>query len=73
MNMVWLLVPDRLLALGISKSTDVLTFSQTTISRVDGEWSKKGKKKYIYPVRGSCVAENASLMGEVSGEWADWF
>ncbi len=29
-------------------------------------------KKRKYPVSGSCVDENALLMSEVRGEWADW-
>ncbi len=30
------------------------------------------EKKRKYPVSGSCVDENALLMSEVRGEWADW-
>ncbi len=29
-------------------------------------------KKRKYPVSGRCVDENALLMSEVRGEWADW-
>ncbi len=29
-------------------------------------------KERKYPVSGSCVDENALLMSEVRGEWADW-
>ncbi len=29
-------------------------------------------KKRKYPVSGSCVDENALLMSDVRGEWADW-
>ncbi len=31
-----------------------------------------GPKKRKYPVSGSCVDENALLISEVRGEWADW-
>ncbi len=31
-----------------------------------------GLKKRKYPVSSSCVDENALLMREVRGEWADW-
>ncbi len=43
-------------------------FHTQTISRVYREWSEKRK----YPVNDSCVDENALLMSEVRGEWADW-
>ncbi len=31
-----------------------------------------GPKKRKHPVSGSCVDENALLMSEVRGKWADW-
>ncbi len=34
--------------------------------------TENGPKKRKYPVSGSCVDENALLMSEVRGEWADW-
>ena len=42
--------------------------AHTTISRVYREWSEKEKIS-----SGSCVDENALLMSEVGGEWAEWF
>ncbi len=35
-------------------------------------FTENGPKKSKYPVSGSCVDENALLMSEVRGEWADW-
>ncbi|XP_074502123.1 leucine-rich melanocyte differentiation-associated protein isoform X3 [Sebastes fasciatus] len=34
---------------------------------------ENGTNKRTYPVSGSCVDENALLMSEVRGEWAEWF
>ncbi len=57
--------------LSISKTADLLRFSRTTISMFT-EFAEKGQKKRKYPVSGNCLDENALLMSEVSGEWADW-
>ncbi len=35
-------------------------------------FTENSPKKRKYPVSGSCVDENALLMSEVRGEWADW-
>ncbi len=35
-------------------------------------FTENGPKKRKYHVSGSCVDENALLMSEVRGEWADW-
>ncbi len=35
-------------------------------------FTENGPKTRKYPVSGSCVDENAFLMSEVRGEWADW-
>ncbi len=63
-----MVVGARRAGLSISKTADLLGFSHTTISRV----YTIGPKKRKYPVSGSCVDENALLMSEVRGEWADW-
>jgi len=52
----------------ISQSAQLLGFSRTTISSFCKEWCEKGK---TYSMRQSCVGENASLLLEVRGEWAD--
>ncbi len=63
-----IVVGSRRAGLSISKTADLLGFSHTTISR----FTENGPKKRKYPVIGSCVDENALLMSEVRGEWADW-
>ncbi len=62
-----IVVGARRAGLNISKTDDLLGFSHTTISRVYRECQKKRN----YPVSCSCVDENALLMSEVRGEWAD--
>ncbi len=61
-----MVVGARRAGLSISETDDRLGFSCTTISRVYREDSEKN------PVSSSCVDENALLMSEVRGEWADW-
>ncbi len=63
-----MVVGARRAGLSISKTADLLGFSRTAISRV----YKNGPKKRKYPVSCSWVDENALLMSEVRGEWADW-
>jgi len=62
-----MVVGARQAGLNISQSAQVLGFSHTTISRVFKECCEKEK----HPVCGSPVGENALLMLEVRGEWAD--
>ncbi len=51
--------------LSISKTADLL--GQPYL-----RFTENGPKKRKYPVCGSCMDENALLMSEVRGEWADW-
>ncbi len=65
--MEWLLVPDG----------PVWVFQKLLIywdfhTQPSLEFTENGPKKRKYPVSGSCVNENALLMSEVRGEWADW-
>ena len=60
-----MVVGARRAGLSISQSAQLLGFSRTTISRVYKERCEK------HPVCGSPVGENALLMLEVKGEWAD--
>ncbi len=65
--MEWLLVPDGL----------VWVFQKLLIywdfhAQPSLGFKENDPKKRKYPVSGSCVDENALLMSEVRGEWADW-
>ncbi len=46
--------------------------SPATLLGTPLKFTENGPKKLKYPVSGSCVDENALLMSEVRGEWADW-
>ncbi len=64
--MEWLKVPDGL----------VWVFQKLLIywdfhTQLSLGFTENGPKKRKYPVSGSCVDENALLMSEVRGEWAD--
>ncbi len=63
-----MVVGARRTGLSISQTADLLGFSHTTISRVYKERSEKER----ISSDSSCVDENALLMSEVRGEWADW-
>ncbi len=65
--MEWLLVPDGL----------VWVFQKLLIywdfhTQPSLGFTENSPKKRKYPVSGSCVDENALLVTEVRGEWADW-
>ncbi len=62
-----MVVGARRAGLSISKTADLLGFSQPSLG-----FTENGLKKIKYPVNGSCVDKNALLMSEVRGEWADW-
>ncbi len=54
--------------LSISKTADLLGFSQPSLG-----FTENGPKKKIFSETwGSCVDENALLMSEDRGEWTDW-
>ncbi len=67
LNVEWLLVPDGLV--GVFKKLLIYWdfHAQPSLG-----FTENGQKKRKYPVNGSCVDENALLMSEVRGEWADW-
>ncbi len=60
------MVVDARPGLSISETADLLGFSLTTISYGVQRMVRK------YPVSGRCVDENALLLSEIRGEWADW-
>ncbi len=62
-----MVVGARQADLSISKTADLLGYSHTNLG-----FTENGPKKIKYPVSRSCVDENALLMSEVRGEWADW-
>ncbi len=66
-NVEWLLVPDRL----VSVFHKLLIYWDFHTQSSLG-FTENGPKKRKYPVSGSCMDENALLMSEVRGEWADW-
>ncbi len=63
----WLLVPD-----GLVWVFEKLLIYWDFYAQQSLAITKNGPKKRKYPVSGSCVDENALLMSEVRGEWADW-
>ncbi len=62
-----MVVGARQADLSISKTADLLGFSHANLG-----FTENCPKKIKYPVTGRCVDENALLMSEVRGEWADW-
>ncbi len=66
LNGEWLLVPDVLVWL--FKKLLIYWDFHTQSSLV---FTENGPKKRKYPVSSSCGDENALLMSEVRGEWAD--
>ncbi len=63
----WLLGPDGL----VSVFQKLLIYWDFHAQPSLG-FTENGPKKRKYPVSGSRVDENALLMSEVRGEWADW-
>ena len=61
-----MVVGARRAGLSISNTADVLGQPSRGLT-------ENGPKKRKYPVSGSCVDENALLISEVRGEWAEWF
>ncbi len=65
--MEWLLVPDGLVWV-LQKLLIYWDFHE----QPSPGFTENGPKKRNYQVSGDCVDENALLMSEVRGEWADW-
>ncbi len=65
--MEWLLLPG-----GLIRVFQKLLIYWDFQAQPSPEFTENGPKKRKYPVSGSCVDENALLMSEVRGEWADW-
>ncbi len=62
---MWKVFGDRRVCLIISDTADLLEFSQSTVSRVYGEWSEKEKIPSEWQL---CGQKWVSLMPEVRGE-----
>ncbi len=67
LNVEWLLLPG-----GLIRVFQKLLIYWDFQAQPSPEFTENGPKKRKYPVSGSCVDENALLMSEVRGEWADW-
>ncbi len=67
LNVEWLLVQT-----GWSEYIKKLLIYWDFHTQPSLEITENGLKKRKYPVSGSCVDENALLISEVRGEWADW-
>ncbi len=67
LNVEWLSVPNGLF--WIFKKLLIYWDFHTQLSL---GFTENGPKNRKYTVSGSCVNENALLISEVRGEWADW-
>ncbi len=67
LDVEWLLVPDG----PVSVFQKLLIYWDFHAQLSIG-FTENGPKKIKYTVSGSSVDENALLMSEVRGEWADW-
>ncbi len=65
---MWKVFGDRRVCLIISDTADLLQFSQSTVSRVYGEWSEKEKIEWSEKEWQLCGQKWVSLMPEVRGE-----
>lgn len=57
----------------MGKKSDLSDFEHGMVVSALSRVYRDGLKKRNYSVSTSCLSENALVMPEVRGEWADWF